>query len=41
MSGYTADMIHQEGILEEGLALIQKPVTPSDLLKKVRATLDP
>ncbi|MEN6474925.1 MAG: PAS domain S-box protein [Syntrophaceae bacterium] len=40
VSGYTADKIHQEVILEEGLTLIQKPFTPRELLKKVRATLD-
>ncbi len=40
VSGYTADKIHLDGILEEGLELIQKPVTPSDLLKKVRVNLD-
>jgi PAS domain S-box-containing protein len=39
-SGYTADKVYSEGMLEEGLELIQKPVTPSDLLKKVRAVLD-
>jgi two-component system cell cycle sensor histidine kinase/response regulator CckA len=40
MSGYTADVAHKYGILDAGLAVILKPITPSDLLKKVRAVLD-
>ncbi len=40
MSGYTADIIHKKGILDEGLNFISKPVTPIELLKKVRETLD-
>lgn len=39
-SGYTADIIHQKGILEEGMCFISKPVTPFMLLKKVREILD-
>lgn len=39
-SGYTADVIHQKGILEEDLEFISKPVTPHDLLLKVRELLD-
>ncbi len=40
MSGYTADVIHKKGILDEGLVFISKPVTPTELLKKIRETLD-
>jgi two-component system cell cycle sensor histidine kinase/response regulator CckA len=40
ISGYSADMISTEGILEEGLSFISKPVSPSELLKKVREILD-
>jgi PAS domain S-box-containing protein len=40
ISGYSADMISTEGILEEGLSFISKPVSPSELLRKVREILD-
>ncbi len=40
MSGYTADIAHKKGIFDDGFAIILKPVTPSDLLKKVREILD-
>ena len=36
-SGYTADIINQKGVLEEGVGFISKPMTPYDLLAKVRA----
>ena len=39
-SGYTADKIHKEGILEEGMEFILKPIFPKDLLRKVREILD-
>jgi len=39
-SGYTADVIHKKGILDDGLDFILKPVSPTDLLKKVREVLD-
>jgi two-component system cell cycle sensor histidine kinase/response regulator CckA len=40
VSGYTADIIHQKGILETGLDFIVKPIAPSDFLKKVREVLE-
>lgn len=40
MSGYPADVVHKEGILEEGLNFISKPVSPKALLRKVREVLD-
>jgi len=40
LSGYTADVLHDKGILEEGLALATKPLSPSDLLQRVREVLD-
>ena len=40
ISGYSADMISKEGILEEGSSFISKPVSPSELLRKVREVLD-
>lgn len=39
-SGYTADIIQRKGIIEEGLDFVLKPVTPKDLLRKVREILD-
>ncbi len=40
ISGYTADMIHKKGILEEGLNFISKPILPDELLRKIREVLD-
>ncbi len=40
MSGYTDDVIVQHGILEEGIAFIQKPFTVQSLAAKVREVLD-
>jgi len=39
-SGYTADIISTRGITEEGLEFISKPITPNNLLRKVREVLD-
>lgn len=39
-SGYTANIIHQKGILSEGLEFIHKPISPEALLRKVREILD-
>jgi PAS domain S-box-containing protein len=40
MSGYTADVIAQNGILEEGIDFIQKPFSKNLLARKVREVLD-
>ncbi len=40
MSGYTADVIAHHGVLEEGVAFLQKPFTIEGLTKKVREVLD-
>ena len=40
MSGYTAEMITNRGILFEGTTLLQKPFTLDDLGLKVRSVLD-
>jgi PAS domain S-box-containing protein len=40
ISGYTADIIHKKGIFEEGIEFISKPVSPFDLLRKIRTILD-
>ncbi len=39
-SGYSADIMHNKGILEEGFSFISKPAPPDILLRKVRETLD-
>jgi response regulator RpfG family c-di-GMP phosphodiesterase len=39
-SGYTSEIIHKKGILEEGVHFISKPLTPHDLLCKIRETSD-
>jgi CheY-like chemotaxis protein len=40
VSGYTADLLSDEGTLEKGASFLSKPVAPSVLLKKVREILD-
>ena len=40
MSGYTADIIATRGVLEAGVAFVQKPFLTSDLGTKVRSMLD-
>ncbi|MBU1543137.1 MAG: PAS domain S-box protein [Proteobacteria bacterium] len=40
MSGYTADVIAHQGILDEGVTFIQKPFSMADLTQKVRKVLD-
>lgn len=40
MSGYTADIIRQQGILDSEVDFISKPITPNELLIKVREVLD-
>ncbi len=39
-SGYTADIIEQNGMMEEGVGFLPKPVTVQVLLGKVREALD-
>jgi CheY-like chemotaxis protein len=39
-SGYTADAIAHHGVVETGVAFLQKPFTPDGLAKKVREVLD-
>ena len=39
-SGYTADVIAQHGVLEEGIQLLSKPYTPPVLAREVRRVLD-
>jgi two-component system cell cycle sensor histidine kinase/response regulator CckA len=40
MSGYTDDIIAAGGVLEAGIAFLQKPFTPAMLAQKVREVLD-
>ena len=41
MSGYTDNVITTGGMLEKGLAFLQKPFSPSSLAQKVREVLTP
>lgn len=40
MSGYTDDAILQHGILDSGVAYLQKPITPALLTRKVREVIE-
>lgn len=40
MSGYTDDVIAQHGVLEAGVAFVEKPFNQETLARKVRETLD-
>jgi len=40
MSGYTDEAIARHGVLSPGVALVQKPFSPVELARKVRAVLD-
>ncbi len=39
-SGYTADVIHKKGMLDTDIDFISKPVTPNELITKIREILD-
>jgi DNA-binding NtrC family response regulator len=40
MSGYSQDTIAYQGVVEEGVQLIEKPFAGAALLEKIRAVLD-
>jgi polar amino acid transport system substrate-binding protein len=39
-SGYAPDIIRQKVLLEDRMPIVFKPITPTELLNKVRETLD-
>ena len=39
-SGYTADLIQKKGVLDGEINLVYKPVSPTELLIKIREVLD-
>jgi|Deesub1362A_J573_1020465.scaffolds.fasta_scaffold00073_30 PAS domain S-box-containing protein len=40
MSGYTGEVMYEKGIIREGLSFVSKPVSPKELLGRVREILD-
>ncbi len=40
LSGYASDMVRQRVLIDEGLPVVNKPISPTELLKQVRETLD-
>lgn len=40
MSGYTDDAVVHHGMLDPGIAFMQKPLTPEIIARKVREVLD-
>ena len=39
-SGYTADRVNRDSVYKEGFDFLMKPVSPKDLLRKIREVLD-
>jgi len=39
-SGYTSDIVLNKGLLDNGVPFISKPISPTDLLKKIREVLE-
>ncbi len=40
MSGYTANVIAHKGVLDDGVAFMQKPFSINELAEKIREVLD-
>jgi two-component system cell cycle sensor histidine kinase/response regulator CckA len=40
LSGYTADIMQQKGLIDPGFSFIMKPVPVNELLRRIRAMLD-
>jgi PAS domain S-box-containing protein len=40
LTGYAPDMIRQKGLLDDPVVMLHKPISPADLLNKVRSVLD-
>jgi CheY-like chemotaxis protein len=40
MSGYTADVVAHQGVLDKGVNFIEKPFSPKTLADKLREVLD-
>jgi PAS domain S-box-containing protein len=40
ISGYARDLMQDNGVIDKGPEFLQKPVSPKELLKKIRAVLD-
>jgi polar amino acid transport system substrate-binding protein len=39
-SGYNSALVQKKGVREENLDIVMKPISPRDLLNKVREVLD-
>jgi len=40
MSGYTEEIMYGKGVLEKGLSFVSKPVSPHEILTRIREVLD-
>jgi CheY-like chemotaxis protein len=40
MSGYTEDAIIHQGVLDRSMNFVAKPISPAELVRKIREVLD-